>query len=57
MQHEASFWTDLDRLLSELIVPENRQQKSRFWRIRKAVDNEMKLLSKEWNEKTHGNLP
>ena len=60
MQHAASFWYDLDRLLAELIIPDNQQQKSRFWRIRKVCDNEIKLLTRKLDErqnaKTHKDI-
>ena len=55
MQHAASFWYDLDRLLAELIIPDNQQQKSRFWRIRKVCDNEMKLLTRKLDEQNEKN--
>lgn len=55
MQHAASFWAALDRMLQNLEIPDNEQQKSQYYRIRKVVDKEMGILNRSYDEAKEGN--
>ncbi len=50
MQHAASFWADLDRLLMALEKPDNEQQKAQYYRIRKVVDKEIGIINRKYDE-------
>ena len=52
MQHAASFWIDLDRMLANLEIPNNQQQKSQYYRIRKQVNTELAFLNRKLDENT-----